>query len=126
MGRTTVETGPDERLPYGYEVSRALSPSKDIHGDISPTPKDERHVQPWSNQEDTEKIGLRTLGDGPLAPGAAGEAAQAEAEQNDDDKEVHPGTKGWLNLVGVSRPIQLESKEVHTNRSGRRCEYAVL
>ena len=125
MGRTTAETGQEERVPYGYEVERSLSPSKDAHGDISPTPKAERHAQPWSDQEDTEKIGLRTLGDGPLAPGAAGEAAQAEAEQNDVDKEVHPGKAGWLNLVGVSHPVQLNVKPLAEHLGGC-CQHAVL
>lgn len=125
MGRTIVETGQDERVPCGYEVGRSLSPSKDAHGDIVPTLKEERHAQPWSDQEDTEKIGLRTLGDGPLAPGAAGEAAQAEADQNDDDKEVHPGTKGWLNLVGVSGPVPLIVTPF-AEPSGGRCQHVVL
>lgn len=99
MGLTILETGQVERARETYDVT---SHPAETHGDITPTPKGDRQVQLWSEQDDTEKIGLRTLGDGPLAPGAAGEAAQAEAEQEEDDKDVNPGTKGWLNLLGVN------------------------
>jgi hypothetical protein len=52
-----------------------------------------------------EKIGLRILGDGPIATGAAEDAA--EADEEDLDMEVSPGRKGWLNLVGVSHVISV-------------------
>lgn len=51
--------------------------------------------------ESGDKIRLRSLGDGPCAPDAAGEAAQEDVE--DEDLEVSPGYKGWINLVGVGR-----------------------
>jgi hypothetical protein len=40
---------------------------------------------------------LKTLGEGPVAPGAAAEAAEGAEEEG----EVNPGYKGWLNLLGV-------------------------
>jgi hypothetical protein len=100
MGRTTVEIGQDERDMPNHELGK--SPVNDTYGDITSRPKHERQAQLWSDEHETEKIGLRTLGDGPLAPGAAEDAAQAEAEQDGDDKEVNPGAAGWLNLLGVS------------------------
>jgi len=51
--------------------------------------------------ESGDKIRLRSLGDGPCAPDAAAEAAQDDVE--DEDVEVNPGYKGWINLVGVGR-----------------------
>lgn len=41
---------------------------------------------------------LKTLGEGPVAPGAAAEAVEGQEEEG----EVNPGYKGWLNLLGVS------------------------
>jgi hypothetical protein len=62
----------------------------------------ERHVSSLPEEpESADKVRLRTLGDGPCAPGAVSEAA--EAELDDADLEVSPGYKGWINLVGVSR-----------------------
>lgn len=99
MGLTILESDQDQ--PNHCSPARKGYRQEEL-GDIVPTTNKEQSPRQWSGQEDTEKIGLRTLGDGPLAPGAAGEAAQAEAEHEGDDDEVHPGTKGWLNLVGVS------------------------
>ena len=120
MGRTIAETGRNEdEVPY-HESNRR-------HGDILPTPTPNKgQPSPWSDQEDPEKIGLRTLGDGPLAPGAAGEAAQAEAEQDVVDKDVPPGVKGWLNLLGVSISSIRNKASIVTYWSGGSCEHAML
>lgn len=57
-------------------------------------------TQVHSLAHNEEKFGLRTLGDGPIASGAAEESA--EAADDDLDIEIAPGRKGWLDLVGVS------------------------
>lgn len=69
------------------------------------TPFDEskRHL---AEPEAGDKVRLRTLGDGPCAPEAVDEAA--EANEGEPDIEVSPGYKGWINLVGVSRMTQLK------------------
>jgi len=65
------------------------------------TPLDEtKRDLPNSVSESGEKGRLRSLGEGPCAPVAAAEGAQAEADES--DIEVSPGYKGWINLVGVS------------------------
>jgi hypothetical protein len=64
------------------------------------TPLDESKPNP-RDPESGEKFRLRTLGDGPCAPEAAVEAAQGSDDE--EDLEVSPGYKGWINLVGVSR-----------------------
>lgn len=78
--------------------------------DIEPTvtPLKERFpTETEFGRDEAGKNGLRTLGEGPSAPGAAGEAAQAGdelyVEDDDGQSEVNSGMKGWLNLLGVSR-----------------------
>jgi hypothetical protein len=71
---------------------------------IAETPYDEskRHAPSLPEEPETgDKVRLRTLGDGPCAPGAVSEADEADVD--DADLEVSPGYKGWINLVGVSR-----------------------
>jgi hypothetical protein len=46
-----------------------------------------------------------TLGEGPISPGSADDMAVAIEEE---EKDVPPGTKGWICLLGVSFGIELE------------------
>jgi hypothetical protein len=55
---------------------------------------------------------LKTLGEGPVAPGAAAEAAEGAEEEG----EVNPGYKGWLNLLGVSGPSPFQRGHAHNTR----------
>jgi hypothetical protein len=70
--------------------------SNNVNTEI-PVDESKRHLDLG---EPTDKIRLRTLGDGPCAPDAAAEAAEEEME--DQDLEISPGYKGWISLVGVS------------------------
>jgi hypothetical protein len=79
------------------------------HSAISSDPAERPTLHGHASVEDSKyepsghgnkEIGLRTLGDGPIAPTAADEAAAAE--DTDLDIEISPGRRGWLNLVGVS------------------------
>ena len=61
-------------------------------------------VLPNLNSGETGR--LRTLGDGPCAPGAAADAAQTDG--GDTGAEVSPGYKGWINLIGVSPEVGVD------------------
>ena len=74
----------------------------------SPVDESKRHV---GEHGSGEKVRLRTLGDGPCAPGAAAEAAQGEVDGEDLD--FSPGYKGWINLVGVSPENTLDHQLIN-------------
>lgn len=81
-----------------------MSRDEDIIVSSAETPFDESKRN-LAEPEVGEKARLRTLGDGPCAPGAAAEAAQAGTDE--EDLEISPGYKGWINLVGVSLVTKL-------------------